>query len=222
MNLRIQEVFKYLLPGFVIIMILFICSLIDFKDIQLNYFNGKNEGVLLLLSTFLIFLLGYLVDLVSSDFEKRYYRCFMKPSEKLLSQKDKEIKLSSADKIIEYLSAKMQKCSPKEFDKTIAEEYFRKANQLKDYNSNINSNSKLLEHYYQQVLSRNLSVSFLISIVIFVLYTFIVGKCLFLIENWMCLVGLILLFSFSVYRWSQHAMYYSRQVFYNSCEEVLK
>ncbi|EHO14583.1 hypothetical protein [Myroides odoratimimus] len=222
MNLRIQEVFKYLLPGFVVMMMLFLCSLINFKDIQVNYFNDKNEGLILLLSTLFIFLFGYLVDLLSSDFEKRYYSYFMKPSEKLLRKIDNKIKLTSEDQIISYLSDKMQKCPAKEINKEIAEEYFRKANQLKDYNTNSNSNAKLLEHYYQQVLSRNLSVSFLISIVIYLLYFIVEGRCNFIKDHWLLLIILIFLFTFSLYRWTQHAMYYSRQVFYNSCETVLR
>jgi len=232
MNFRVQEIIKMIVPGAVLICCLYFL-IFNLSDLE-TLLNKDYVSVYLVFLLVIIYVLGYFLDWFGSLFERSFYHFFSKPSLRLLNNSQANskqwIKMVKYEEIADELCRKLSKSPHYPYDKKSAEYLFKAANYLKEKNSAIGIKEKLNEFYFYNIFSRNLAVSFLCSFVFYpILYTFHSlgvfnhieeGTC-FRQFNWSFLFVLPV-FIMSIFRWREHAMYYTRYIFYSATEDILK
>jgi len=221
MNFRIQEVLKNIIPGLLtLVSIYFLTS----PSLDLSHF--KNEIKELLAIYFVVFLaavyvFGYFVDWAGSWFERLFYKIWPRPSFYLLNDVNGRINLLKSSEIVDFLCDVSNRAVQSPLSRENAEAIFKVANYLKDKNTSKQVNDRIGESYFSQIFSRNLCVSFFFSFIGYVcIYFFNEESC---VGNFnqrsFILIGLGVV---TIFRWREHAFYYSRNVLYASCEDVLR
>jgi len=204
MEAKFQDLLKNIIPGFLILAgVLFISYISDIKfllEIISKVISFPMELNLLFLP-FILYILGYTNDLISSQLEFWLYEFILpRPSYYILNGNTKRYRLAIITDIKNKLG--IDSCTTT-FSKDEANIHFQKANEIKRYSDNLN------EFYLSYIFSRNiLNASFLVFI--FSLLS------LFSINNlttiWVILSLFLIVVAFG-HRWRQRAFYYTRKVF---------
>lgn len=224
MNFRIQDLTKTLIPG-IILLVLSLCWILSIEDLKsiLNLIKDTT-GIFLVIFLIIVYVIGYFVDFIGSQFEYLYYRLEPKPSYYLLNDfsENYRIKMSKKEDIKEYLCDKLRISTVPHLNDEQAEKLFKMANLLKESSVNQTSKEKVSEFYFSKIFSRNLCTSLILSLIIYYICTFSSynPQAILNINSWVFLI--IILAYLSFLRWKQHAKYYSRQVFYTACESILR
>lgn len=195
MNYRWQETIKILIPGFY--MVVFLGIAYFFKNCTLDKdvieSIGKLSAILIALSLFLAFVVGFVNELISGGMEYLMYCwCIPRPSRVILNETFTRFRISK----ISDLKVKLDISSIRKVDNKMAAKCLRTAKQAID-------KDKCIEYYYQSVLARNLFFAHVIvSIVI-----------LFMNFSWTLLSAMIGLAALLCWQWWKMNLVYVKNIF---------
>jgi hypothetical protein len=217
MEFRVQEILKNIIPG---IFFIILCSWIVFMQSPMEVpltipsaFKDLSEVVLVVFLA-LSYVLGFLLDAISSIFEGLLYEFINVPSHTLFHSEVNRYSLANKDKIIEILCAEQGVEVPVVVTNDHAIALFKTANLLKDKNPSELLKEKIIEYYNAYIFSRNLMSVLIVSLCIdlIMLYKYSFGE-----HSLIIICSLIILLSFITIRWRSRAFYYCRQVLYGAC-----
>lgn len=205
MEYKFQDILKNIIPGFYIALgialLCWISGCILSFDLLKEAKNIPGE-VFIFFIPLILYILGYLNDILSSCIEFYLYeKCCKRPSELLLNGNKKRYTLPRLDEIKAKLGLNNENniISKKESYKA-----FQKANVLK-----INRDD-ITEFYVSYIFARNLMVAnFLLAIASLIVAIFNISNC----HAWIILISYGFLSFLFIYRWKQKALYYSKKVF---------
>lgn len=195
MNYRWQETMKILIPGFYIVIFLgiayFFKNCTFDKDVIESI--GKLSAILIVLSLFLAFVVGFVNEVISGGMEYLMYIIGApRPSRLILNETFTRFRISK----ISDLKVKLDISSIQKVDNKMAAKCLRTAKQTID-------KDKCLEFYYQSVLARNLFFAHVtVSIVI-----------LFMNFSWAFLLGMIGMAALLCWQWWKMNLVYVKNIF---------
>lgn len=193
MNYRWQETMKILIPGFYIVIFLgiayFLKNCTFDKDVIESI--GKLSAILIVLSIFFAFVVGFVNEVISGGLEYLMYCVGIpRPSHLILNEKYTRFHISK-------ISDLKGKLNISNVDNIIAAKCLRTAKQAID-------KDKCIEYYYQSVLTRNLFFAHVIvSILILVVIYF----------SWLLLLAMIVLAALLCWQWWKMNLVYVKNIF---------
>ncbi len=208
-SFRIQDVFRVLVPG--IILLVFVISNFGAEEVEIQMLKFKDlESVVLLIFIAFSIFFGYGVDMLSSLLEKLIYHILKKPSYHFLNEtwwlrlffskyKDKNFFINEAGTVFSH---NLSYDANKNIDRENSYKFFNYCNGLKERVKNEKTYEKLNSYLYSTILSRNLTALLFIIFLI----KLIELECLYSII-------LLLLLLLSLHRWLKLSFNYTRQVF---------
>lgn len=204
MEAKFQDLLKNIIPGFFILAGIMIISYIsDIKillELATKVISFPQELNLLFLP-FILYIFGYINDMISSQFEFWLYELILpRPSYYILNEKTKRYRLANITDVKTKLCIDTNTTA---FTKDEANKHFQKANEIKIHSDNLN------EFYLTYIFARNImNASFLVFIFsILSLYSKHNLTSIWIIST---LLSLVVAFG---HRWRQRAFYYTKKVF---------
>lgn len=211
MTYRFQDILRMVIPGLYLITLCFILFVwvgwIDVSDGStiLSLIKSSFSNTLALILPFMGFVVGYIINVVSSYFERIIYKFpkVTRPSACVLSGKNKNYHIENLDQLI-------CKIRIDEVNNDNANKAFQKAKEALRNDENINV------FYAQSILARNLSGCQILFTIICLICIFINWKLSF----WWTL-GSLLLCVMLVCNWWRQRCVYAKYVFaaYNILED---
>ena len=218
MEFRPEDILKNIIPGLIACIGFVSVSLgnftySDFKGVFFTDIKDYSEIMLIFLLVF-AYLMGYIVDAISSFIEYNIvYKFLGTPSSKLLTNSKSRIHLVNQEAIINNI---VLKCSLKPEDFILdplqskknlksCNILFKHANYLKDENPISGIKEKVKQYYFSYIFSRNLFFSAFFSCICVLISQF--NKLTFLSITLFVICLLVL-----YYRKREQSFYYSRQV----------
>lgn len=206
MEAKFQDLLKNIIPGFFIVFsITILCYFVNIVPLILLMKKVIKLPVELIIVTtpFVLFLIGYINDSISSQIEFWIYECGLsRPSFSILNNKTKRYNLSNLSTVKSRINIED---SVQEINRSKTYDYFKKANDIKK------SNEELKEFYLSYVFSRNLMVAALIALLTSILFVILY----FSMNAVICVIVCLIIFILFSHRWRQRAFYYTRKVFIN-------
>jgi len=213
MEFRFQDILKNIIPGLLIISEIFYIILIQYpcviNDKLLNSLNEIKE-ISLVVTLCSAFIIGYLIDSLSSWFEHfiLYRYLFPKPSFRVLNNNGRYC-LYNKDMIITNIISKFNNVpdlQTNRFDKKHSSLLFKYANILKEDAPETIKN-KTSEFYFSYIFSRNLLFSFFTIFIMSIICDLHFRKFDEIILVHISIISILL------FRWLDKSAYYTRQVF---------
>lgn len=195
MNYRWQETMKILIPGFYIVIFLGIAFF--FKNCAFNKdvidSIGKLSAILIVLSLFLAFVVGFVNEVISGGAEYlMYYIGIPRPSRLILNGKYTRFHISK----IADLKSKLDINNVDKVNNKMAAKCLRTAKQAID-------KEKCIEFYYQSVLARNLFHAHVIMSIAILIMNF----------SWFLLLAMIGLAVLLCWQWWKMNLVYVKNIF---------
>lgn len=195
MNYRWQETMKILIPGFYIVIFLgiayFFKNCTFDKDVIESI--GKLSAILIVLSLFLAFVVGFVNEVISGGVEYLMYCvCIPRPSRLILNETFTRFHISK----ISDLKSKLHISNVDKVDNEKSAKCLRTAKQAID-------KDKCIEYYYQSVLGRNL----------FFAHVIVSIAILFVNFSWTLLSGMIGLAALLCWQWWKMNLVYVKNIF---------
>lgn len=202
MEYKFQDILKNIIPGFYITVgVLLLCLFSGILEINTFKVLESIPGeVTIFVVPLLFYVMGYLNDTLSSQYEYFLYSKILKrPSELLLKNTKSRYKINDLDNIKQKLEIKGDITRDKAY------QAFQKANSQKNH-----ARIDVLEFYVSYIFARNLMTANIIVTLCSLVF------CIVSLDKsilWLIFVTYSLLSGIFIFRWRQKAFYYSKKVF---------